>query len=185
MLVFVASSEWNGEAIRTALQHALQPGLTASQLGVEWIQAGAAYRLAGLMPIAMASQSKYLLVSDDPAMLDAMLAKSGSVSKIKPATYAAGFNHQGERENFLHLTGLVHRAVAPPERNVAAQESDAAEEPATSTKNGTEAPEREPDFFSENIGSLSATLKDVKAESIVVRQAGNRVRQTVTYTWSK
>jgi hypothetical protein len=185
VLVLVASSDWNGEAIRTALQRALQPGLTASQLGLEWTQAGASYRLSGLMPIAMASQGKYLFVSDDPAMLDAIAARSGSPSKMQPATYAAGFNHEGERENFLHLTGLVHRAAAPPERNVTAQESDAAEGRAPKTESDAKAPEREPDFFSENIASLSATLKDVKAESIVVRQAGSRVRQTVTYTWSK
>ncbi|MBZ5569274.1 MAG: hypothetical protein LAN64_15660 [Acidobacteriia bacterium] len=185
VLVFVASSDWNGEAIRTALQRALQPGLTASHLGLEWTQTGASYRLNGLMPIAMALQGKYMFVSDDPARLDAMVARSGSASTIQPATYAAGFNHQGERENFLRLTGLVHRAAAPPERDVAAQGSDAAEERAPKTKSDAEAPEREPDFFSENIASLSATLKDVKAESIVVRQAASRVRQTVTYTWSK
>jgi hypothetical protein len=104
---------------------------------------------------------------------------------MQPATYAAGFNHEGERENFLHLTGLVHRAVAPVDRNVTAQESAAAGERAPKTESGAEAPEREPDFFSENIASLSATLMDVKAESIAVRQAGSRVRQTVTYSWSK
>jgi hypothetical protein len=40
-----------------------------------------------------------------------------------------------------------------------------------------------PDFFSKNIGSLSSTLAGVSSEKIVIRDAGGKVTQTVTYEW--
>jgi hypothetical protein len=45
--------------------------------------------------------------------------------------------------------------------------------------------EREPQFFSENMASLSSTLAAVSAEKIMVRTEGEKVLQTVTYEWSK
>jgi hypothetical protein len=45
--------------------------------------------------------------------------------------------------------------------------------------------ERQPQFFSENMVSLSSTLADVSAERITVRTDGAKVRQTVTYEWSQ
>jgi hypothetical protein len=40
---------------------------------------------------------------------------------------------------------------------------------------------REPEFFSENLASLSATLTRMDSASIVVRDLGNAVTQTVVY----
>ena len=170
VLVFVASSDWNGDAVRTAMQQVVQPGLTASQLGIEWMKSGGIYRLNGLAPIVTSAQGKYLFVSDDEAMLNAVIARSSAAPKMQAAAYAAGFNHTRERTGFLRFSRLVNRTpAAAPE---AQQEGD---QPAA----------REPDFFSENIGSLSSTLKGVASESMIVRQAGTHVRQTVTYTWAK
>ncbi len=171
VLVFVASAEWNGDALRQAMQAAIRPGLTAGRLGVEWHQAGAAYELDGLGSVVMAAQGRYLFLSDDRQALEAVMAGSSRESKLRPATYAAGFSHAGERDNFLRLTGLIDRG-APVEST-------------TPPAEGEQPPPREPEFFSENVASLSAVLADVKSQSIVVRQSGSKVRQTVTYEWAK
>ena len=40
---------------------------------------------------------------------------------------------------------------------------------------------REPEYFSENLASLSTALARVDSVSIVIRDLGNAVTQTVTY----
>jgi hypothetical protein len=42
-----------------------------------------------------------------------------------------------------------------------------------------------PQFFSDNMASLSSTLSAVSAETLEVRGDGGAVRQTVTYEWSQ
>lgn len=180
VLVFVGSADWNGDAVRQAMQAAVRPGMTAGRLGVEWRPSGTVYELDGLGTIVMAAQGRYFFLADDRQALDAVLARSTRESKLRPATYAAGFSHAGERENFLRLTGLLDR-VAPVESPPGARFLMGAMPPAENEP----APPREPEFFSENIASLSAALADVKSQSIVVRQSGSKVRQTVTYVWAK
>jgi hypothetical protein len=43
--------------------------------------------------------------------------------------------------------------------------------------------DRQPQFFSENMASLSSTLAGVSTERITVRTEGDRILQTVTYEW--
>jgi hypothetical protein len=177
VLVFTAAADWNADAVRAAMQRALQPGLTASQIGIDWVKSGPLYRLGGLAPIVTSTQGKYLFLSDDETLLNAVLAKSSGSSRIQAAGYLAGFNHAGERPEFVRFANLVHRTPAASGNPSAPN----AEQP----REGDEPAQREPDYFSGNIGSLSATWKDVSLETMVVRQVAGLVRQTVTYKWSK
>jgi hypothetical protein len=52
----------------------------------------------------------------------------------------------------------------------------------SSGKSGTD---RQPQFVSENIASLSATLAAMSSENMVVRDTGDKELQTVTYQWSQ
>jgi hypothetical protein len=45
--------------------------------------------------------------------------------------------------------------------------------------------ERQPQFFSGNMASLSNTLAAVSSEKIEVREDGGKVRQSVIYEWSQ
>ena len=87
------------------------------------------------------------------------------------AWYYAGFAHPKESGNFIKITrsientGISSGAAANPE-----QGNDSA---------------RQPKFFSDNIGSLSKTLRRVESESIEVHDLGDRETQIVRYTWSK
>ncbi len=163
-VILAAASDWNESGVQSALTDFVRPGLTASQLGVGWQQKSGYQELDGLWPLAAAVRGKHLLVSDEPALMESVLANFSRKSDRKPAQLLAGFNHQQERNNFARFAGLVDRP------NVAAPNSTG---------------EREPQFFSGNMGSLSSTLAAVSAEKIEVRGDAGKVRQTVTYEWSQ
>ncbi len=164
-VILEASADWTEARVQSALADFVSPALTASQLGVVWQQKSGYQELDGLWPLAAAVRGKYLLVSDTPALMEAMLANFGRKSDRKPAELVAGFNHQRERDNFARFAGLVDRP------NGAAS--------------GTTGAEREPQFFSDNMGSFSKALAAASAERIEVRNDGGKVRQTVTYEWSQ
>jgi hypothetical protein len=164
-VVLVAGSEWNQDAVQSALMDFVRPGLTASQLGVGWQRRSGYQELDGLWPLVASVRDKYLLVSDDPGMAEAILANFSRKSDRKPADLLAGFNHQQERANFARLSNVVDRPSAT----------------------GADAENRrgEPQFFSNNMASLSSTLAAVSAEKVEVRSEGNKERQTVTYEWAQ
>jgi hypothetical protein len=77
----------------------------------------------------------------------------------------AGFNHRREGKSFARFTGLV----------------DGANRFNAKFSSGS----RQPQFFSDNIGSLSSTLAGVSSEGITIREDGNKVLQTVVYEWAQ
>jgi hypothetical protein len=164
-VVLMAASEWNGANVQSALTDFVRPTLTASQLGVGWQQKSGYQQLDGLWPLAVSVHGKYLLVSDAPALIERMLANFGRKSDRQPASLLAGFDHAHERANFVSFARLVDRP------NVS-----------TPTSTGIE---RQPQFFSGNMGSLSSTLSAVSSERLEVRGDGGTVRQTVTYQWTQ
>ena len=96
--------------------------------------------------------------------MESLLANFTRTSNREPAEYFAGFNHQRERANFVRFTGLI-------------------DHPGMATDNASS--ERQPQFFSGNMASLSATLAGVSSEKIEVRENEGKVRQSVTYEWSQ
>jgi hypothetical protein len=164
-LVYAAASDWSEERVHSVLNEFVRPGLTAGQLGTSWQQKSGYQQLDGLWPLTVAVRGKDLIVSDDPALMESVLANLPRKSDRKPLEYFAGFNHKQERENFVRFTSLVDRPNVPA--------------------NAGPGFEREPQFFSGNMASLSATLAEVTAERIEIRSDGGKVRQTVTYEWSQ
>jgi hypothetical protein len=164
-VALVATSDWSEAAVQSALTDFVQPGLTASQLGLAWQQRSGYQELDGLWPLVVSIHGKYLLLSDDPALTESMLASFDRKSDRKPADFLGGFNHQRERSNFARFTSLVDRPSVG--------ESDA-----QNTR-------LQPQFFSQNMASFSRTLAGVSAERIEVHSEGGKVRQTVTYEWSE
>ncbi|HTT20821.1 MAG TPA: hypothetical protein VMG82_17940 [Candidatus Sulfotelmatobacter sp.] len=164
-VVLAAASDWNEAAVRSAVNEFVRPALTAGQLGVSWQQKSGYQQLDGLWPLAVHVQGKYVVVSDDPGLMESVVANFSRKSARKPFEYFAGFNHKQERENFARLTSLVDRPNMP-----------------ISSLPGAE---RQPQFFAGNMASLSSTLADISSERIEIRSEGAKVRQTVTYEWSQ
>ena len=164
-IVLVSGSEWDQSTVQSALVDFVQPGMTASQLGVAW-QAKTGYQqLDGLWPLAVAAHGKDLVVSDDPALMESILANFNRKVDAKPAVFVGGFNHAREQEKFGRFFGLV--------------DGPRSSDPAYPGMS------RQPQFFSGNMASLSAALSAVTKENIVVRSDGNKVLQTVTYEWAQ
>jgi hypothetical protein len=163
-MVLLGATDWPEPAVQQAIQRALSPGLTASNIGIAWKKSGAGAQsyseLDGLARIAVAVRGKYLFVSDDPAMLVTVLGRVSQPVTAEAAIYYARFDHSHERQNFYQLFSLIDR----PSRNNAGNYED-----------------RTPQFFSQNIASLSKTLASVKSQSIVARRKGGVETQTVRY----
>src|SRR5712691_1463480 len=163
-VALLGSSERNEAAVHSALVDFVRPGLTAGQLGVGWQQKSGYQELDGLWAFAAVARGKYLLISDDPALMSGMLANMNRKADLKPAVFLAGFNHTREHEHFARLTALLDRQNSHP--------------------GAASGPQHTPQFFSENIASLSSTLAGVSSEKIVVHEAGGKVMQTVIYEWA-
>ena len=160
-VVLLGKSEWNERAVLSSLVDFVQPSFTTGDLGLEWQRNGAYFELNGLWPLKVTVQGKYLFVSDDAGLLASLLANTNRKPNLQPALFAAGFDHQREKENFVRLTGLLDKSGD-----------------GSGARNA-------PNFFSDNIGSLSSVLAGLSSETIVVRDAGDKVNQTVTYEWTR
>ncbi len=165
-VALAGGSDWDDAAARSALAKFVGPSLTASQLGVGWKQVNGYYELDGLRTLLAAVRGRYLIISDDPALISGMLANVNHKLDLKPAVFVAGFDHQREGKNFARLAAVVDRPDASPPP-------------------GIPGAARQPQFFSENIASLSSALAGMSSEKIVIRDAGEKVLQTVTYEWSQ
>jgi hypothetical protein len=164
-VVLDAQKDWNEKEMLKALQATIAPGLTTDQLGAGWRIAGSGvqsyFELDGLNTVAIAIRGNVLIAATDAATLSAVLARMGEKSSSEPATYIAGFRHDAERENFYKMTSVLDRGG----------------------QNQYGRSDSEPQFFSQNIGSLSRTLSGVKSESLIVRRVGRVDLQTVRYEW--
>ena len=164
-VAFVAAADWQETSVRSALVDFLRPSLTTSSLGLQWEPKSGFQELDGLWNFAVAVRGKYLLVSDDPSLLKNMFANMSQKPSQKPAVFLAGFHHARERENFVRLTGHLDRPGGSPA--------------------GAAPSQPYPQFFSDNLASFSAALSGVSSETIVIRDASDKVLQTVTYEWSR
>jgi hypothetical protein len=164
-VAFVAAADWQETSVRSALVDFLRPSLTTSNLGLQWQPKSGFQELDGLWNFAVAVRGKYLLVSDDPSLLKNMFANMSQKPSQKPAVFLAGFHHAREREDFVRLTGHLDRLGGSPA--------------------GAAPSQPYPQFFSDNLASFSAALSGVSSETIVIRDASDKVLQTVTYEWSR
>jgi hypothetical protein len=167
-IVAEAANDWNSDNARAALAKAVEGVWTTSGIGIGWVERGAGvtgyFELDGLSRVAMAVRGRLLIVgtSRDPvlAVLNHLPDRPGEQTGV----YAGGFRHGAEREDLMKMTRLIETPLAQP-----VQLPDG----------------REPRFFSENLASLSQSLARVDSESILIRDRGAAVAETVTYHLTK
>lgn len=164
VVVLSAAQDWNEPDVLKAVQQMVAPGITAGSLGTNWRKVGEFVELDGLSPIVIAIRGKLLVVGNDAEIVSSSMSRPIEKSNAEPVTFVAGFRHDLESGNFLKMTSLLDRA----NRNIDSDPSD-----------------HVPQFFSENIGSLSRTLSGVKAETVTMRRSGTMDLQTVRYEWAK
>ncbi len=169
-VALVGGADWSDLSVRRALTGFVQPGLTTQDLGMGWRQVDGYYELDGLYPLRAATRGKYLIISDDSALIRSLLANLNRKLEMKPAVFVAGFDHHSQRENLFRLTATLDRPDADRSEMVSAD---------------SEGVDRTPPFVSRNLASLSSALAAVSSERVVVHEAGDKVMQTVTYKWSQ
>jgi hypothetical protein len=169
-VVLTASTDWDGEASRSALLASIESLWTTSRLGADWVergQGGATYfELNGLAHLAAASHGHFLVAANASQPLLAVLSRISNPPSDQGGVYAAGFRQARERENVVEMLSLI--------------ETPFAMRLATGQRPGG----REPLFFSENLASLSRALGRVESTSILVHDRGPRVVQTIRYRLS-
>ena len=110
------------------------------------------------------SHGRVLIAANSAELARQIAARLQAPAASPPATYAAEFRHAAERARFVQIMRLIDHAAGRPE---------------------AEGSEREPRFFTDNIGSLSAALARVESSSLVIRDTGPAVLETVTYRLAK
>jgi hypothetical protein len=167
-VVLVGASDWDGGGARQALQAAVQSLLTTSALGVNWVErksgANTFYQGDGLSTVVMATRGRYLVVANDARLLGAVLAGISNPRGAVNGVYAAGFRQALESENFTRMTRLIDYADRQ-----------------TLVQRGGPGVVAEPPFFSGNVASLNRTLATIGSMSIVVKDDGSSISQTVVY----
>jgi hypothetical protein len=159
-VAFLSEAAWDERKVQNALVEFVRPAFTTGQLGLGWKSVAGYSVLDGLWPLGMAVRGKYLIVSDDSAILATMLEGLNKKTDATPANFNATFRHQREQANFVVLTKMLDREKGQTGGGV-------------------------PEFFSENIASLSFVLKNVASEKITIRDSGDRQTQTVVYAWAR
>ena len=167
-VAIMASNSWNPDTVREVLQKSIE-NITTARLGATWAprKQGATtyYELDGLRPLSVFTEKNLLVISNSSETMQALL---GSITKpaSSGAWYASGFEHGRESGNFIKMTRSIENTgvnTGNPEHG-----NDST---------------RQPKFFSDNIGSLSQSLKRVQKETIEVHDLGDREIQTVRYKW--
>lgn len=159
VVAIAAGTEWDLPSLQKAVQETVAPVLTAARLGVQWREvkeAGGYYELDGLSPVQMAVRGKLLFLANDAGLLDSVLQTKNQLLS-QPASYAAGFSHSRERQNFYKFSSLVDQPAG-----------------------GQGA---EPQFFSQNMAGFSRAFARLDSEEIIARQTKDKIQQTVTYRW--
>jgi len=168
-VVLSNATDWQIDPIKSALSSGLQPKLTASRLGVEWLQKDGYEQCNGLLPLFVSVQGKYLILANDSDLLQALKARLAQPAVAgEAAVYVAGFNHASEGGPFARITTLIDRAN---QRGSSADGSDAGSQ------------NQAPAFFSGDIASLSQTFNAMTEEKMIERDGGDVVTETVTYQW--
>jgi hypothetical protein len=175
-IVLLAASDWDGDAVRRSLESTVRNLWTTSGLGVGWVarQSGPVtyYALDGLARLSMATRGRLLVLADSAPQLVAVLARSSragssGAGETRRSVYTARFNHARESVNFLKMVRLMDTPNIQPSQVAGGIGG------------------REPQFFSENIASLSRTLARVESASIAVDDRGPSVSVRVVYRLRK
>lgn len=169
--VIVAGQPWDAPAVQRAVSLALQPGLTAGQMGMGWIERngkwGEYFALDSRVPVFLAVRGERLYLTNSADLLEQMLGREQAAPATQQdgVTFTAVFRHgKTEQENFEALFSRLDRA---------------------GDTSGSQTEGQAPAFFSGNLDSLNHMFADMERETVSERDEGAKVLETVTYDWKR
>ena len=157
VIVLENAGDWDIDSVRSSLATAAGKLWTTSQLGAAWASGTSGRhtveRLDGLGTLVFAVRGRLLFLGNDSRLLTAVLDQARTRPANAALTYAAGFRHLREQENYQRVMAAL-------------------DFPASGTA---------PAFFSGNIASLSRVLSSVAEVRVTEEQKGMATFQTVLY----
>jgi hypothetical protein len=178
-MVLEAAAPWNEPALRDAITATLRRSVTASHLGIGWrsqsVLGGNISSLDGSIPLFLAVRGNRLYISTSNSLLSTMLERrpTQAAAQDQAVTYEADFQHSAREQQVFRK--LVNRLDAAG-RGQAASASDGRE----SSVDG-----QSPAFFSGNIDSLGRMGASMVRETVMEKDQGPTVSQTVVYQWKQ
>ncbi len=167
VLVISAPTNWDANAIRAALTSAVETLWSMSQLGVGWqgtaMGSHAAEQLNGLATLEFAIDGKLLYLANDPTLLLATLNRSGAAPLPSGPAYAAEFHHARERADYLTIMRALDFGGHPQTFLFVPQGN------------------RTPQFFSENLPSLSSVFSFIQSMMITRTESASSESHRVVY----
>ncbi len=158
-VAFEASGAWPQGETLAAIARSGSGLWTMSGVGASWAQDGATYQMTGLKPLFAALDDDLLVVADDRALLEAILARRNQPAATGEAAAIAEWRRAGLEQPFEELfQRLEHQSSG-----------------------GYRGPGRQPDLFSENIASLSRALFGVSSMRIERTEQADRRLESVLY----
>jgi hypothetical protein len=155
------AGDWDIDSVRSSLATAAGKLWATSKLGAGWVSGTSGRhtfeRLNGLGTLVFAVRGRLLFLGNDMRLLSAVLDQAGTSPANAALTYAAGFRHLREQENYRRVMAAL-------------------DFPASAGYGGGA-----PAFFSGNIGSLSRVLSSVAEVRVTEEQKGTATFQTVRY----
>ncbi|MBI1355625.1 MAG: hypothetical protein GC160_14905 [Acidobacteria bacterium] len=160
-LALEAQTPWPVGETLAALTSSAAGLWTVSGVGAGWAQDGPLYQLNGLKPLFAAFDGTLLLLSDDRAVLESMLARRAQPVPSSQAAVIAEWRRAGFEDAFEALfSRLEHQSSG-----------------------GFGGPGREPFLFSENIASLSRALGRVGSVRVERTEGADRRDESVYYAF--
>jgi hypothetical protein len=161
VVVLDGAGDWDIDSVRSSVAAAAGKLWTTSQLGAVWVRGTSGRqtieRLDGLGTLAFAVRGRLLFLGNDLRLLTAVLEQAGTSPANAALTYAAGFRHSRERENYQRVMAALDFPASAASGNGA------------------------PAFFTGNIASLSRVLSTVAEVRVTEEQKGMATLQTVRY----
>jgi len=167
VLVVSAPANWDAAALRQGLSSAVETLWSTSRLGVEWRQVAmgghSGQELNGLATLLFAIEGNRLYLANDSALLLATLNRTAIPPVQSGPAYVAEFHHSRERADYMSI--------------MQALDFGARQQSFLFTPQGN----RTPQFFSDNLGSLSSVFNFIQ-RMIVTRVESQGVEtQRVVY----
>lgn len=154
-----SSDAWPQGETLAAIARSASGLWTMSGVGASWAQDGEIYQMSGLKPLFAALDGGLLVVADDRALLESILARRSQPVATGEAAVIAEWRRSGLQQPFEALfQRLEHQSSG-----------------------GYRGPGREPDLFSENIASLSRALNSVTSMRIERTEQPARRLESVRY----
>lgn len=167
VVVLDAAATWDRAGVERALATAAGKLWSTAQLGAGWIAANvgshAVDRVDGLGTLLVAARGPRLFLSNDANLLAAVLDRAGNPRAGGPLSYAAGFRHTREQDNYERIMRALDYG-AP-----------------SGMPFGVTGRGEVPSLFSGNLASFGRVLSGVSEMRVNQNDSDRGMTQTVVY----